>query len=180
MKISIIITFLLLSISIVAQKELDIANIAEDLDEMGLDFFIPTENSFKFRKLKLSEFFEYDTRIIARSKEMEVLIALHPDGESDATTYFPHIEFQRLLANLSPNDDDQNILVIGWREERLKERNADWGAEAYFTPRAEITNFPHLKLIAFFKEGQGMVVMAYCFDKPVKRLPKLISFNAVK
>ena len=159
-----------------SQRNIDIEEIEADLDKMELDFYIPTENTFKFQKLRLSEFFEYDSRMKAKSNEMEILIALHPDGEDDATTYFPHIEFQRLLANLSPNDDDQNILVVGWREQRLKERNADWGAEAYFTPREEITKFPHLKLVAFFKEGKGMVVMAYCFDKLVDSLPQLISF----
>jgi len=176
MKIAIVLSFTIFATFLVGQREIGIESIEADLDQMGLEFFRPTENSFKFKKLRLSEFFEYDTRIKAKSNELEVLIAIHPDGQDDATSYFPHIEFQRLLANLSPNDDDQNILVVGWREQRLKERNADWGAEAYFTPRPEITDFPHLKLIAFFKEGNGMVVMAYCFDKPVEVLPKLLSF----
>ncbi|WP_235294177.1 hypothetical protein [Portibacter lacus] len=158
------------------QRDLGIESIESQLDEMNLAFDMPTENAFKFSKLRKSEFFEYDTRIRARSNEMEVLIALHPDGKDSLTTLFPHLEFQRLLANLSPNDDEQNIMVVGWRAQKLKERNADWGAEAYFKPRKDISNFPYLKLIGFYREGQGMVVMAYCFDKP-DMVPQLISFQ---
>ncbi len=167
---------LLCSIFSVTAQENGLKTIEDNLDKMDLAFLMPTENAFKFSKLKKSDFFDYDSKIRARSRELEVLIALHPDGENEFTSFFPHLEFNRLLANLTPNDDEQEVLVVGWRETKLRERNADWGAEAYFTPRKEVTDFPYTKLIAFFKEGQGMVVMLYCFHKP-DALPLLLSFD---
>jgi hypothetical protein len=171
-----LIIFVLLGSSTYAQKSQGLKLIEEDLDKMGLNFYTPVENTFKFSKLRLSEFYEYDSRIRAKSGEMEILIALHPDGEEMSTSRHPHIEFQRLLGNLTPNDDEQQVLVVGWREQKLVDRNADWGAEAYFRPRKAITSFPNAKLIAFFKEGHGMVVMLYCFDKP-DSVPKLLDFK---
>ena len=166
----------LISVSAFGQKLEVIAQIDVQLEEMGLDFYMPVENKLKFSKLKSSEFFEYDTKLAARSRELEILIALHPDGEGPLTSDMPHLEFNRLLANLTPNDDEQEVLIVGWNEDRLAKRNADWGAEAYFTPREEITKFPYVKLIAFFKEGHGMVVMLYCFDKP-DALPLVLAFK---
>ena len=167
---------LFISISAFGQKIDGLAQIEEQLEEMALDFYMPIENTFKFSKLKSSEFFEYDTKLAARSRELEILIALHPDGEGPLTSDLPHLEFNRLLANLTPNDDEQEVLIVGWNEDRLSKRNADWGAEAYFSPRKEITKFPYVKLIAFFKEGEGMVVMLYCFDKP-DTLPLMLTFK---
>jgi hypothetical protein len=164
-------------LNVLGQKGVGLENVDDALTQMELDFFIPVENQFKFSKLRTSEFFDYDTRMVARNGEMEIFIALHPDGEDDLTTYFPHLEYQRLLANLVPNDDNQEVLVIGWREQKLKDKNADWGAESYFTSRKEITHFPHTKFISFYKEGKGMVVMLYCFDKP-DALPDLLKFKA--
>lgn len=159
-----------------AQKGQGVEVIEDELDRMGLDFYMPVEHSFKFKKLRNSEFYKYDSRIKARSNEMEILIALHPDGEDLSTSMHPHIEFNRLLGNLTPNDFDQEVLVIGWRKPKLIDRHADWGAEAYFRPRKSVTKFPHAKLVAFFKEGKGMVIMLYCFDKP-DLVPHLLDFK---
>ena len=170
--------FLFAGFNSFAQKKQDLSKIEGDLDKMGLEFYMPVENTFKFKKLRLSEFYSYDSRIRAKSGEMEILIALHPDEGDALTSLYPHIEFNRLLGNLTPNDDDQNVMVIGWRKQKLADRNADWGAEAYFRPRKAITSFPNAKLVAFFKEGSGMVIMLYCFDKP-ESVPKLFSFKDV-
>lgn len=107
---------------------------------------------------------------------MEVLIDFHPPNESSFTTLHPHLEFNRLLGNLIPNDDDQEVLVVGWREQKLLEKNADWGAEAYIKPREEISSYPFAKLVSFFKEDKGMVVILYCFNKP-DSVPDLLSFQ---
>lgn len=167
-------TLLLSSLSF-AQSNSKVNLLDPFLDQMDLQFYMPTENAFQFSKIRDNDFFKYDSKIKAKSKEMEVLIALHPDGERPFTSNFPHLEFNRLLANMTPNDNEQEVLVIGWREPKLLTRNADWGAEAYFTPRKQITDFPFAKLIAFFKEGKGMVVMLYCFDDP-DQVPKLLAF----
>src|SRR5690606_24814564 len=95
--------------------------------------------------------------------------------EHPLTTHHPQIEFQRLLANLTPNDSDQKVPVIGWEEDKCKERNAEWGVEAYFTPRTSVSPFPHAKLVAFYTEGKGMVVLLHCFDNPNK-IPKFLEF----
>ena len=142
---------------------------------MNLNFFMPVENSFTFVKKNDSEFFKYDYKLVAKSKEMESLIALHPIGKHPSTDHHPQIEFQRLLANIAPNDDDQEILVVGWDEHKLKKANADWGAEAYITPRSAITKFKHAKLIGLFKEGSGTVILIHCFDDP-DMLPELFAF----
>lgn len=158
-----------------AQSFNDLPKLDKLLNEIGINFLMPVENQFSISKSKKNKFFKYDFKMVDRSKEIETLIALIPDDESSLMN-FPHIKFQNLLANLTPNTDRQQVPVYSWGEKELKERNADWGAEAYFTAREEITKFPHTKLIAFYKEGRGMVVMAHCFDDPKVRSPKFIEF----
>lgn len=158
------------------QTYTDLKPIQDAITKMNLDFLMPVENKYKFTRLRTSEFFDYDSRMVARNNEMEIFIALHPDGEDELTTFFPHLEYQRLLANLVPNDIDQEVLVVGWRAQKLKERNADWGAESYFKARKEITNFPFTKFVGFYKEGHGMVILLYCFDKP-DGIPELLKFQ---
>lgn len=180
-KLLLLLVFILITsiFSLNAQKDLGIESINPFLEKMAMDFYKPTENQAKFTKPRKNEFFHYDTKIKFKSNEMEVLIAFHPANEGPLTTHHPHLEFNRLLGNLVPNDDDQEVLVVGWREDKLTERNADWGAEAYMKARKEITNFPFAKLISFFKEDQGMIVMLYCFDKP-DSLPNLLTFEGDK
>ncbi|WP_235297328.1 hypothetical protein [Portibacter marinus] len=163
-----------------AQGDDELEVIEPYLDSMELDFLMPVENELKFQKPRDNEFFEYDTRIKVKANEMEVLVVFHSDTLSKPfPTFFPHLEFNRLLGNIVPNDDDQDVLVIGWRDQKLKDKNVDWGAEAYIRPRKEITNFPFAKLIAFYREDQGMVVMLYCFRKP-DNVPELIRFKEAK
>ena len=47
----------LISLSAFGQKVEGIAQIDVQLEEMGLDFYMPVENELKFSKLKSSEFF---------------------------------------------------------------------------------------------------------------------------
>jgi len=151
--------------------------IEEELEAMNLDFFTPTENKTKFLKPGKNKFFKYDTRIKVKSNEMEVLVAFHHDTiTSPIATFYPHLEFNRLLNNVVPNDDDQEVLVIGWRDPKLRDKNADWGAEAYIRPRKEVSTYPYAKMISFYREGEGMVVMLYCFRNP-QNVPELISFR---
>lgn len=170
--------FFLLTFTFMAsgQRNNGLEAIETDLEKMNLEFLMPVENQYKFSQVRNNEFVDYDSRMVARSGQMEIFIAVHPVGEDDLTSFYPHLEYQRLLANLVPNDDDQNVLVIGWREPKLKDRNADWGAESYFTARREITPYPYTKFIAFYREDFGMVVILYCFNKP-DRLPELLRFR---
>lgn len=165
-----------ISSSALAQRNNGLEAIEPDLEKMNLEFLMPVENQYKFSQVRKNEFVDYDSRMVARSGQMEIFIAVHPVGEGGLTSFYPHLEYQRLLANLVPNDDDQNVLVIGWREPKLRDRNADWGAESYFTARKEITAYPYTKFIAFYREDYGMVVMLYCFNKP-DRLPELLRFR---
>jgi hypothetical protein len=175
-------TFILLSLLIFisndlnAQKVKDFEDITPYLDSMGLDFYFPTENQLKFSSPRKNQFFDYDARIKIKSNGMEVLVDFYPVNESSFSALHPHLEFNRLLANLVPNDDDQEVLVIGWREPKLNEKNADWGAEAYMKARKEITSFPFTKLVSFYKENYGMVVILYCFNKP-DSVPELMAFK---
>ena len=125
---------------------------------------------------KENDFIDYQIRIADQSREFEVLINLIPADTTEFGVLYPHLEFNRMLNNLVPNDYDQDVLVIGWREQKLLERNADWGAEAYLKARKEITNFPFTKLISFFREDSGLVVMLFCFDKP-DSVPEVLKFE---
>lgn len=167
---------------LVSQRLTDTESIGLLFDSLGLDLIVPIEDAYTFEKAIRNDFFPYDYRMKARSGQAEVLISIKSAKSHDVSNSYPHIAFQRYLPNLSPNDDDQEIMVLSWGDRELLERNADWGAEAYLVARKEITSFKKTKFIGFYKEHVGMVFMAYCFNNP-DELPLLVRFtdeNALK
>ena len=165
-----------------AQRLTNTESIGLLFDSLGLDLIVPIEDAYTFEKVGRNDFFPYDYRMKARSGQAEVLISIKSSKSNEVSSTYPHIAFQRYLPNLSPNDDDQEIMVLSWGDRDLMERNADWGAEAYLVARKEITPFKKTKFIGFYKEHVGMVFMAYCFNNP-DELPLLVRFtdeNALK
>lgn len=150
--------------------------LAKSMEASGLTLIMPVEDIYKPEKIRKNDFFKYQYRLVAANGQAEVLILVMGEETGFLKSSAPHLAFQRFLPNLAPNDHDQEIMVLSWGDRELQERNADWGAEAYMTARSEITSFEKTKFIAFYKEGQGMVFMAYCFSEP-DELPLLLRFS---
>jgi hypothetical protein len=154
-------------------------DIKSKLEKMELDFYEPIEQKFKTRKSGKNRFFKFDLHLIDKKSEQEIYVILRDENGEDDIVQFPHIEFTRLLANLATNDQEEDIMVVTYDTKKLLARNSDWGSEAYFKTRKEISDYPYAKLVSFYKEGYGLVSIMYCFDDP-DLLPFLLAFKTPK
>ena len=164
-----------LPIFLLGQSELP-PNVAYKVDYMGLDYFHPLEQKFKFKKGERNRYFSYDMKMIDRKLKQEIFVILTPERTEDDIVKYPHIEFTRLLAGLATNEQDVDIMVVTHDTRKLNHSNADWGSESYFTIKEQISRYPHAKLFSFYKEGKGLVSILYCFNNP-DYLPKLFAFQ---
>ena len=144
---------------------------------MGLEYFEPVEQKFKYREGDSNRFFTYDLKLVDKKSEQEIFLILRNEKDEKDIVQYPHIEFTMLVANLATNDQEKDIMVVTHDTPKLVIRNAIWGSEAYFTIRKEISRYPNAKLVSFYREGLGMVSILYCFDNP-DLLPLLFSFQS--
>lgn len=177
----------LIAISFFCSSNL-IAQIVDDirfntiLDEMELSLLYPVEANYNSVAVIENTVQPYDFAIWSRKEKLEIRYFLEPYQEADKTFETPHIRASRLLLNLAANDEESIITGHAIKESELKEQfQADWGKVFYFRPKSSFSPLGNCKMLALFREGQGMAYVFFLFRKPTVELEKrfyAIQFNS--
>jgi hypothetical protein len=158
------------SLRLSAQVELS-AGVQQKLDEARIEFLEPLEATYKDIRMVRNDYLDYDFAIRSRREQIEIRFLIEPLKESNPVAYAPHVRTVRMLMHLARNDDAFVMSGIDVRETDLQEQfNADWGKIFFFTPKEGFSRYKECKMVALFREGQGMAYVFFLFDKPSRAL----------
>ena len=142
-------------------------SFTQKLQHMEMDFYEPLENSYKKIRVQRNDIIDYDFAIKARKGDMEIRFALYPDN--DATKY-PHINVMSMASSVATNDEEAKLVLHQLPSSELKEYGADWGAMIFLQPKEMFTGKDHCKMLALYKEGQGLAYAFFLFDKATEEV----------
>jgi len=148
--------------------QIEFSNQVKDkLEKIGLEFFEPLENQYHSIKVKKNKIVNSDFIIKSKKAEMEIRFLIKEDNEK---TQFPHINVMSMASTAATNDEDARMVLHQMSEKDLLEYNADWGATVFFQPKEWFCEKEHCKMIAIYKEGNGLAYMFYLFDNATKEV----------
>ena len=146
------------------------------LDELDLFYYSPVESSYKSFKNGETRYFKYDIKLLSKSDKQEIFVILKSEDKLQNLANTPHIEFTRLIASIATNDQNENIVVKSFSEEKLEAYNAAWASEANFILKNNISKYRKAKLISIYKEGNGLASILYCYNE-IPDLIQILSFR---
>ena len=162
------ISFLLLLLYVLPlQGQMDaFIDFQNQVKNLGLAFAIPTENQYETIS-GASDFISSDFAIEKQKGDLEVRFILISSDEIQ----IPHINTMGLISTLATNQQETVISIIPMgKNAKENEYGADWGLQAFFTPKTSFSEKQHCKLLALYKEGKAMAYLLYLFDKPNEEL----------
>lgn len=139
-----------------AQEDMIYTNaLTKKLRFHQIDFFQPVERWLHITNITDDEFMDYDA-VLRDEQGLEVRLNIQ---EADKMySQHPHIELIRMIADISTNDDEADILVSQLNTEWVTEKyQADWGLYADFTPKRAFSNYPKGRILCLYKEGRALV-----------------------
>ncbi|MDX1939926.1 MAG: hypothetical protein SFU99_05195 [Saprospiraceae bacterium] len=146
-------------------------NFRHLVENAGIDFYEPTEGSYKEVKLQKHSFQPCDFGIRSRREKLEIRYLIAPYSEYNIAFKAPHVECFRMVSNLATNEEDAAITSLSISEDELKENfNADWGKIYFFQPKDSFSERAHCKMLALYSEGKGMALVFFLFDEPSRDL----------
>ncbi len=154
---------LFLNLEVTAQHKLP-DRFQGQLDKMQIDIAIPTEHSFKAKKVKSQEFWSADYVLRSKKSKVEIHYSLIPSEVADQLV--PQVFTTTTLANLARNEEKYSDIAFHKIPGNVLSGtfNADWGAIAYFRPKYKISRFQYGKLLSLYKANRGFVQVLFLFD----------------
>lgn len=136
------------------------------LETYGLQLSVPVENQYKAIKNK-SQLRTCDYAVSKRNGDLEIRFIIIPSD----SIFFPHMNAMSLITTLATNEQETVISLLSVGANNLDESyKADWGLQAYFTPKSSFSEKQHCKLLALYKEEKAMAYLLYLFDEPTEEL----------
>lgn len=125
------------------------------LNHLQIDFFQPVERWMHISQMKQDEFMEYDA-VFHDEHGLEVRIQFIE--ETKKYGQHPHIELARLVADISSNSQEHNILISQMTPEWVSQTyQADWGLFVDFVPKRSFSNYPNGRILCLYKEGRAII-----------------------
>ncbi len=141
------------------------------VESAQIDFYEPTEGSYKEVRLDKHTFQPCDFGIRSRREKLEIRYLVAPYSENNLAFQVPQVECFRMVSHLATNDEDAVVTSLGISEDELRENfNADWGKIYFFQPKESFSERTHCKMLALYAEGKGMVLVFFLFDEPSQEL----------
>ena len=141
------------------------------LEEARVEFLEPLEAKYKDVRVARNDFLEYDFAIRSRKEKIEIRYLIEPVTKTNPIAYAPHVRTVRMLMHLARNNDAFVMSGVDVRTADLQEQfNADWGKIFFFTPKEAFSRYQECKMLALFREGQGMAYVFFLFDEPSRAL----------
>jgi len=162
--------YLAFSLPVTGQVDVS-ADFKQKLQTAGIEFLEPLENSYKDIRVPRRNFADYDFAIRSRKEKVEIRFRIDPLDLDNPVAYAPHVRSTRMLLHLASNNDNFYMSGLPVRESDLTEQfNADWGKIFFFTPKEDFSIRKECKMLALFREGQGMAYVFFLFDEPSPEL----------
>ncbi len=170
MKISILLLGLFASGSILAQISYP-DNFLHLLKNANVDFYEPTEGSYKDIRLSKADYQPCDFALRSRREKLEMRYLVAPYSPHNWVFTAPHVEALRMASHLATNEQESVITSFAVSETELTSHfNANWGRVYFFQPKPIFSDRKHCKMLALYAEGKGMVIVFFLFDEPSREL----------
>lgn len=138
----------------------------QKLEAARIDFMEPLESGYKDIRVEENDLVDYDFAIRSRKEKMEIRYLIEPSGSGQALASIPHVQCIRVLSTLATNDERYVMSGIDVGAGDLTRRfNADWGKVFFFKPKEGFSAYQNCKMLALFREGQGMAYVFFLFDE---------------
>lgn len=165
MKIKLLFQLLLLLSSTIGFGQIEYpATFQENLQLAKVDFYEPLENSFKNAPIRKNTIQNYDLAIKSRKENLEIRYVVLPIGSTPSEN-FPPVSFTAKATTVADNDPEKVMAFHPMEATEVKNKfNADWGASAFFHPKAEFSTKRHCKMVALYAKGKANIYVFYLFD----------------
>ncbi|MBK7871601.1 MAG: hypothetical protein IPJ74_13480 [Saprospiraceae bacterium] len=138
-------------------------NFRHLIENAGIDFYEPTEGSYKEVKLQKHTFQPCDFGIRSRREKLEIRYLVAPYSEHNIAFKAPHVECFRMVSNLATNEEDAAITSLIISEDELKENfNADWGKIYFSNPKIASAIAPIAKCWLFIPKAKAWLWYSSC------------------
>jgi len=129
--------------------------LTKKLNFHQIDFFQPVERWLHITNITADEFMDYDA-VLRDEQGLEIRLNIQ---EADKMySQHPHVELIRMIANISTNNEEAEILISQLNAEWVIEKyQADWGLYADFTPKRSFSTYPKGRILCLYKEGRALV-----------------------
>lgn len=141
------------------------------LDQVKAQLVLPVETDYKDIQPLKNRWLNYDFSIRSRKEKMEIRYKILPYREEDRSFYAPHIKAMQAAIQVATNDQEYVISTLSLPEKTLQEDyHADWGKLFTFVPKAEFSDRKTCQMITIYRDGKGMIILFFLFDKPPMEL----------
>lgn len=143
-------------------QESSLLRFSNLLEQGRLDYLTPTDAGYREINTGKNSFQHCDFAIVSRQEKMEIRFLIEPVLDTNAVLN-PQVRTMGLVAHLATNDETARIAV-----HHLS--GAPYGADGvrafFFQPKPDFGGeWQHCKMLALFKEGQGMAFVFYLFNE---------------
>lgn len=158
------------SIALGAQIDIPYA-VMQRFDALGAEMIYPLESDYRYRAPQANDYLNYDFAIQSRREGLEIRYALLPADSLDALADYPHVAVGRLLMHLASNDDDAVVTTHSLPDEEVRyDYQAEWARLFHFRPKRSFSTAEHCRLLALYREGQGLAYILLLFDRAPPQL----------
>lgn len=111
------------------------------------------------------DFGKYDMVFVSEDDSIEMKFIFKNEAKANTILKFPQLEMSRLLTQFATNNQRAYINANEISRRELNQNySADWGIEASFLPKPEITSKTKGKLISIFKEGHSLITVLIFYN----------------
>ncbi|MEM8906921.1 MAG: hypothetical protein AAGD05_03665 [Bacteroidota bacterium] len=136
----------------------------QQLQQAQLDFFEPSENSFKQLPIRKNTVQTYDFAIQSKREKVEIRYVILP-AQDQVLDDFPPVNFTAKASSVASNEEEEFMVFHAMDEATLKNTfNADWGASAFFRPKIGFSNKRHCKMVGLYSKGKANIYIFYLFN----------------
>jgi hypothetical protein len=136
------------------------------LDSMDVRLFQPFDVAYKKMPATENDYLEDHVRIYSKEEKLEIRMHFRAEAPNDPYFGMPHLRAGHLAMNLGSNDEDAVTSIHSFGEEEMMVLNADWARLFTFRPKRSYSERSQAQLVAFYREGTGMVYLVLLFDRP--------------
>lgn len=141
------------------------------LSQVEAQLVLPLESDYKDVEPVKNRWLDYDFSIRSRRERMEIRYKILPFEERDKSFFAPHVKAMQAAIQVATNDDAYVVSALSLSEKSLQEDfQADWGKLFTFVPKAEFSHRRTCQMITLYREGKGMILLFFLFDKPPMEL----------
>lgn len=157
---------------VLAAQRIDISeDFNQLLSQVEAQLVLPVESDYKDIQPVKNRWLNYDFSIRSRKERMEIRYKVLPFEERDKSFFAPHVKAMQAAIQVATNDDAYVVSALSLSEKSLQEDyRADWGKLFTFVPKAEFSSRRTCQMITLYREGKGMVLLFFLFDKPPMEL----------